>query len=433
MSETEDYSRVSALAAHKTTHENAGSDEISVAGLSGLLADDQHVLDAEVKLIKLDDFAVPDDNTDLNASTAKHGLLKKLSNVVTQFLNGQGSWSTPAVSGRPVENAIINGGMSVAQRATSFVAGANGDDVYTLDRWVLLSDGADIVDVTQQSGGGVSGNEDYIRLDVETAQKKFGILQIIENKNCKNLIGQTVSLSFEAKVTDATKLSDIRAVVIAWDGAADSVTSDIISAWSIEGTRPTLVANWTGENTDSDLGVTTSWVRYTIEGISIDTASAANIAVFIYQNNLATNDTAGIFLEITNVQLENGSVATDFEYRQFQDELAKCQRYAFVPATPGASSTVGTGLCNTPSLARIEIGLPVTMRTTPSIIITATDWKINDYLSEQDVTSIVLWTNTYDCLTMDVTCGGAGLTANNHATLVCDGTANRKFIVNAEL
>ena len=33
---------------HKTTHENTGTDEISVAGLSGLLADDQHVLDAEV-------------------------------------------------------------------------------------------------------------------------------------------------------------------------------------------------------------------------------------------------------------------------------------------------------------------------------------------------------------------------------------------------
>jgi len=34
--------------AHKTSHENGGGDEISVAGLSGLLADDQHVLDAEV-------------------------------------------------------------------------------------------------------------------------------------------------------------------------------------------------------------------------------------------------------------------------------------------------------------------------------------------------------------------------------------------------
>ncbi len=33
--------------AHKTTHQNGGGDEVSVTGLSGLLADDQHVLDAE--------------------------------------------------------------------------------------------------------------------------------------------------------------------------------------------------------------------------------------------------------------------------------------------------------------------------------------------------------------------------------------------------
>jgi hypothetical protein len=34
--------------AHKTSHQDAGADEISVGGLSGLLADDQHVLDTEV-------------------------------------------------------------------------------------------------------------------------------------------------------------------------------------------------------------------------------------------------------------------------------------------------------------------------------------------------------------------------------------------------
>lgn len=78
--------------AHKASHENAGGDEISVAGLSGLLADDQHVLDAEVQAIKLDDFATPDDNTDLNASTTAHGLLLKLDNNPTHFLNGQGAW-----------------------------------------------------------------------------------------------------------------------------------------------------------------------------------------------------------------------------------------------------------------------------------------------------------------------------------------------------
>jgi hypothetical protein len=42
------FDGIYAALAHKTRHENAGADEISVAGLSGLLADDQHVLDVEV-------------------------------------------------------------------------------------------------------------------------------------------------------------------------------------------------------------------------------------------------------------------------------------------------------------------------------------------------------------------------------------------------
>ena len=86
--------------AHSASHENTGGDEISVAGLSGLLADDQHVLDAEVTAaattIKLDNFATPDDNTDLNATTTYHGLLKKLDGTSTNFMNGEGNWAEPA-------------------------------------------------------------------------------------------------------------------------------------------------------------------------------------------------------------------------------------------------------------------------------------------------------------------------------------------------
>jgi hypothetical protein len=48
----------------------------------------------DAKAIKLDDFATPDDNTDLNATTTHHGLLPKLSNNTRQFLRGDGTWAT---------------------------------------------------------------------------------------------------------------------------------------------------------------------------------------------------------------------------------------------------------------------------------------------------------------------------------------------------
>lgn len=228
------------------------------------------------------------------------------------------------------KNKLINGNFNVWQRGTSFdstTTPANSDDTYLADRWILLSDGNDIVDVSKQTDGGVDGETPYIRMDVETVSKKFGILQVIENVNCQKAIGGTVSLSFDCKVTNDTKLSDIRAVVLAWDSTADTVTSDIISAWAAEGTNPTLVANWTAENTAANLLVDTTWTRYKIENISVDTASTTNIAVFIYQNNVATNDTAGIFLEVTNVQLEVHDEATPFEDRSFQEEIALCERY----------------------------------------------------------------------------------------------------------
>lgn len=39
------------------------------------------------------------DNTINNASIARHGLLKKLSNVATEYMDGQGNWSIPAGGG----------------------------------------------------------------------------------------------------------------------------------------------------------------------------------------------------------------------------------------------------------------------------------------------------------------------------------------------
>lgn len=47
-------------------------------------------------LPKLDDLATPDDNTDLNASTARHGLMPKLSGISTEYLDGDGNFTIPS-------------------------------------------------------------------------------------------------------------------------------------------------------------------------------------------------------------------------------------------------------------------------------------------------------------------------------------------------
>ena len=242
-----------------------------------------------------------------------------------------------------LRNRLINGAMAVAQRGTSFTAGANDDDVYTLDRWYILSDGNDAIDVTQNSADAPNAQQRAIALDVETINKKFGIAQIIEATNTGDLIGQQVTFSFKAKVSSLAKLDNVKAAIVAWSGTADTVTSDIISAWGAEGANPTLIANATYENTPANLNVTTSWATYSVTG-TVDTASAKNIIVFIWSD--VTDTTLGDFLYITDCQLELGGRATPFERRSFGLELDLCQRYyevggaTSVFVTPSSATTM---------------------------------------------------------------------------------------------
>jgi hypothetical protein len=229
------------------------------------------------------------------------------------------------ISGNPTfRNAVINGDFSIAQRGTSFTSSANNDDVYTLDRWYILSDDNDVIDVTQETTTVPTNQLTAIALDVETANKKFGIAQIIEQQNCVGLIGNTVTLSFKAKVSSTTKLDNVKCAIIAWSGTANTVTSDIISAWGSEGTNPTLIANATYENTPANLSLTTSYATYSVSA-AVDTSSTKNIIVFIWSD--VTDTTAGDFLYITDVQLENGSAASPFEFLPVDVNLRRCFRY----------------------------------------------------------------------------------------------------------
>jgi hypothetical protein len=278
-----------------------------------------------------------------------------------------GDTRTTSINSGPLagfRNAIINGNFQVAQRATSFVAGANDNNTYNLDRWYILSDGNDAVDITQSTTEiPANGSQTSIALDVETTNKKFGIAQIIEQRNCQGLIGNTVTLSFKAKVSSTTKLDNVKAAIVAWSGTADTVTSNIISAWGSEGTNPTLIANATYENSPANLNVTTSWATYSITA-TVDTASTSNIIVFIWSD--VTDTTLGDFLYITDVQLEAGPVATPFERRPIGAELALCQRYFAKSGSIFATNQTGATVTITG-----QGSFPVTMRATPTL--TATD------------------------------------------------------------
>jgi hypothetical protein len=92
---------------------------------------------------------------------------------------------------------------------------------------------------------------------------------------------------------------------------------------------------------------------------------------------------AGNYIEFTGIQLEKGTVATPFEFRNYAQELALCQRYYYQITAQGSSgvqSLINWGIAYVRSAgnASIYYSLPVPMRAQPTFSATAAlsiDWN----------------------------------------------------------
>lgn len=300
-------------------------------------------------------------------------------------------------------NGIINPDGEIAQRGASgsaiFTAAttpANNNDSYLIDRNNLLSDGNDIVDVSQSTDA-PEGSRSSVKYIVVTANKKFvPFFQIFENKNSLPFDNKSVSISFQAKTTAAKVIRNLRAAVVAWDGAADAVTSDIISAWAAEGTNPTLVANWTFENVAINIPISTTWTTYKIENISIDTPGMTNLAMIVWVDD--ADAVVGDELFIAQNNFNEGEIALDFMPRNFVIELTLCQRFYSksynLSVRPGTTTSIGafTVITVLSSTAQYQLQqeFKVSMRVTPTIICysssTGTANRIRNYSNNTDYT-----------------------------------------------
>lgn len=91
---------------------------------------------------KLDDMSAPDDNTDLDASTSAHGLMPKLDNSATNFLNGQGAWAVPDSGADPHMHLVYRAdSQSNPETGTDWVTWVNErfviDADYVPSKWVF--------------------------------------------------------------------------------------------------------------------------------------------------------------------------------------------------------------------------------------------------------------------------------------------------------
>lgn len=198
-------------------------------------------------------------------------------------------------------NALINGNFKIDQRnsgaAQTITAGAAL--VYTLDRWYAYCTGANVT--TQQI---TSSGQNRLRFTGLASNTAVGLGQRIEAVNCMNLAGATATLSCLLSSTSLT--------TITWT-AYYANTADTFGTLA----SPTKTQIATGTFT-----ITSTEATYSTT-ITIPSAAYTGIEIVLTGGALLGSQT----LTVGDVQLEKGSVRTEFEVRPYGLELTLCQRY----------------------------------------------------------------------------------------------------------
>jgi hypothetical protein len=307
---------------------------------------------------------------------------------------------------RKNKNYIINGNFDIWQRGTTFT---NPTDVsYTADRWRARSQF--LTTTVSKTATGT------LEFDKPSTQGWCNVQQQIESN--KTLSGKTVTFSAKIKgVSGGFKAG------LSIDGVASQNASGMV--WN----TPTNLAS-------QIFDLTSSFEVYSITAtIPVYNGLDYSIVVGVDIRDAYTGSTSDK-IEIKEVQFEDGSVATPFEYRPISEELLLCQRYCQAITTVALAESVGIGTAASTTVAYINVPLITEMRSTPTLTATATDWQLDDTANAPtDVTALVI-----DDLTLsskhDVVLrasAASGLAQYRPYYLVGDGTAGRKLIFSAEL
>ena len=323
------------------------------------------------------------------------------------------------------KNLIVNGGMDIWQRGTSFSVAASAGITYTTDRWCLNTGANQAMTISRQATNDTTNlpNIQYCtRFQRNSGQTGTGGLffsSSIESANAIRYAGQTVTFSFYARA-----------------GANYSAASSILQAliYSGTGTDQNLLSGFTGSATpiNQNATLTTTWQRFSYSAtISSSATELATAFYFTPVGTASTND----YYEITGVQLELGSVATAFSRAgaTIQGELAACQRYYYRQNAQGTYNYFASGFADQTTTALIPLTLPSTMRSTPTTLdystLNLTTGGTNTTVTSMTITGSQSGLNTV-CLYPSV---ASGLTVNRPYSLTSNNSTSGYVGVGAEL
>ena len=285
-------------------------------------------------------------------------------------------------------NLIINGAMQVAQRGTSSTTNGYGD----LDRW-------------QHEYASTDEAPTFAQVDVTSGDAPY---LVGLTKACKITNGnQTSGLQAGSQINfmQPIEAQDIRNSGWNYKSASSYITLSYWVRASVAQEYHGFVKTADGSNYAYPFSLgslsANTWTKITktIPGhsnLQIDNDTGAGFQVWpiaLYGTNLTDNSTTedawsawasgnrshdqtatwwttnDATFEITGVQLEVGSVATDFEHRSYGQELALCQRYFQLHNNIMSSGYVPD---NGSRVYSLGFNFPVQMRSTPSLSITQT-------------------------------------------------------------
>ena len=237
------------------------------------------------------------------------------------------------------KNFIINGGFDVWQRGISF-----DNDEYGADRWKMYSPGSHAYARSTDVPTAASPRFKY-SASITGSGDGTGFKQYIESANSSRLLGQDVTISFWLKHTTGSGTDKFKAQFYTLNTLDNGSSGTTIGS-------ATLFTS------------TTSWAKYTTTFTDLPANTVNGL-----QLTLKYNGTGSTVALITGVQVELGSVATDFEQRSYGEELALCQRYYEIIGGTAAASYdfMFTGANWTTTNSRFGVQWNVTKRTSPTV------------------------------------------------------------------
>ena len=275
------------------------------------------------------------------------------------------------------KNLIINGGMAVSQRGTSFTGLAN--NAYSLDRFLYYESGDSVSDVSQSTDTPNNNFNNSLKLDVTTADTSVAagdltcFLQKIEGLNSYKLgwgtsDAKSVTLSFYVKSTKTGVHSGAFKNSAQDRSYVFEYTVNSSNTWEFK--TVTVAGDTSGTwLTTNGIGVQVTFALMAGTDFTKAAGSWGTGNNYGSDNQVNVMDSTSNEWYITGIQLEVGEQATPFEHESYAATLQKCLRY-FFRATSGGDgqfATFGSGVAYASTSYLGEYTTPVPMRAQPSI------------------------------------------------------------------